>query len=108
MDKKLFNDLIASIREAGQIARGERKPARVHVYSADRVRQLRKDFKPAQIVKMRRRLRLSQAEFAGMMLLPKATVQSWEQGRRRPEGPALALIKAMSKNPEAVAEALHA
>jgi putative transcriptional regulator len=37
-----------------------------------------------------------------------ATLQNWEQGRRRPEGPAQALLKIAEKNPKAVAEALGA
>ena len=35
-----------------------------------------------------------------------ATLQNWEQGRRRPEGPAQALLKIAAKNPSAVEEAL--
>ena len=108
MDKKLFRDLIASVKEAGRIARGESKAGHVHVYSSARVKQMRETFKPAQIVKVRRKLHMSQSEFANVMLIPKATLQSWEQGRRRPEGPALVLIKVMSKDPDAVVSALHA
>jgi putative transcriptional regulator len=36
-----------------------------------------------------------------------ATLQNWEQGRRAPDGPALALLRVAAKNPKAVAEALH-
>jgi putative transcriptional regulator len=107
MDKKLFGELIASVREAGRVARGEAKASRVHQYSADQVRRLRERFKPSQIVRVRHRFKMSQAEFADVLLVHKATLQSWEQGRRRPEGPAIALIKVMSRNPEAVLEALH-
>jgi putative transcriptional regulator len=107
MDKKLFGELIASVREAGKIARGEARPGRVHLYSAERVRRLREQFKPSQIVRARRKLGMSQAEFARVMQIHKATLQSWEQGRRRPEGPAIVLIKVMSKRPEAVVQALH-
>jgi len=35
-----------------------------------------------------------------------ATLQNWEQGWRKPEGPAQALLKIAAKNPEVVAEAL--
>lgn len=108
MDKKLFADLIASIEEAGRIGRGEAKASRVHVYSGDAVRKLRDSYKPSQIVKARKSLKMSQAQFARTMQIPKATLQSWEQGRRRPEGPALVLIKVMSKNPSAVVSALRA
>jgi len=34
------------------------------------------------------------------------TLQNWEQGRRRPEGPARALLKVAAENPKAVAAAL--
>jgi len=33
-------------------------------------------------------------------------LQNWEQGRRKPEGPARALLQVAMKNPEAVKEAL--
>jgi len=35
-----------------------------------------------------------------------ATLQNWEQGRRRPGGPAQALLRVASVNPKVVAEAL--
>jgi putative transcriptional regulator len=35
------------------------------------------------------------------------TLQNWEQGRRRPEGPALALLKIVEADPEIVMKALH-
>ena len=34
------------------------------------------------------------------------TLRNWEQGRRTPEGPALALLRVAAKNPGAVAAAL--
>ena len=36
-----------------------------------------------------------------------ATLRNWEQGRRIPDGPALALLRVAARNPRAVAEALH-
>jgi putative transcriptional regulator len=35
-----------------------------------------------------------------------ATLQNWEQGRRRSDGPARALLKVAAENPEAVSAAL--
>jgi putative transcriptional regulator len=55
---------------------------------------------------VRQRLGKSQAEFARMIGVSVATLQNWEQGRRRPEGPARALLKVAAANPEAVAAAL--
>ena len=37
-----------------------------------------------------------------------STLRNWEQGRRRPEGPALALLRVAARNPKAVVDALHA
>lgn len=35
-----------------------------------------------------------------------ATLQNWEQGRRKPEGPARALLQVAMQNPQAVKEPL--
>jgi putative transcriptional regulator len=42
-----------------------------------------------------------------MIGVSTSTLQNWEQGRRKPDGPAKALLKVASQNPEAVLEALH-
>lgn len=52
------------------------------------------------------KLEKSQEEFALMIGMSVATLQNWEQGRRRPEGPARALLRVAAKNPQAVAKAL--
>jgi putative transcriptional regulator len=36
-----------------------------------------------------------------------ATLRNWEQGRRTPDGPALALLQVAAHDPEAVLTALH-
>jgi DNA-binding transcriptional regulator YiaG len=36
----------------------------------------------------------------------KGTLQNWEQGRRRPRGPAKALLQVFEKDPKAVVRAL--
>lgn len=94
MKKQLFNDLAASIKEAGRIHRGEAKPSRVFVFEPEDVRQIRE------------KLRKSQAEFARMIGVSLSTLQNWEQGRRQPEGPARALLVVASKAPDVVANAL--
>jgi len=35
------------------------------------------------------------------------TLQNWEQGRRQPEGPVLALLRVVEREPEPVIKALH-
>jgi putative transcriptional regulator len=59
------------------------------------------------VKKIREKLHKSQTEFAHMIGVSVDTLQNWEQGRRRPEGPALALLRIADVRPEAVMEALH-
>jgi putative transcriptional regulator len=65
-------------------------------------------FNPADVRAIRKKLDKSQSEFALMIGVSVSTLQNWEQGRRIPEGPAQALLKIASANPEAVAQALGA
>lgn len=55
---------------------------------------------------VRRKLSLSQREFAVRFGFSLATIQNWEQGHRAPEGPARALLTIIDKEPEAVVRAL--
>jgi putative transcriptional regulator len=55
---------------------------------------------------VRKKLGRSQTAFAAMIGVSVATLRNWEQGRRRPEGPARALLRVAAKNPKAVKEAL--
>jgi len=94
MRKKDFDNLVGSIRQAGKIKRGEMKPSRTF------------QFNPADIKGIRQKLKKSQAEFALMIGVSISTLQNWEQGRRRPDGPAQALLKIAAERPDAVIEAL--
>jgi putative transcriptional regulator len=94
MKERDFDDLVTSIKQAGKIRRGKARPSRVFV------------FKPADIKAVRLRLGKSQIEFAMMIGVSVATLRNWEQGRRTPDGPAMALLKVAAKNPKAVAAAL--
>lgn len=96
MKKKEFEKLVASVKEAGEIKSGYRAPSRVF------------EIKPPEIKTVREKLNVSQNEFALMIGVSVRTLQNWEQGRRKPEGPAKALLRIASKNPSAVLDALHA
>ena len=96
MNERDFDHLVASIKQAGAIKRGKMKPGRTT------------QMDPADIRKIRERLDKSQSEFALMIGVSVSTLQNWEQGRRRPEGPAQALLKIASENPETVARSLSA
>jgi putative transcriptional regulator len=89
-------DLMESAHEALAIARGDAAPARV--------------VRPASIdvAKIRKRLGLSQQKFAERFGLSAALVRDWEQKRRNPDQAARTLLAVISRNPEAVAQALAA
>ena len=55
---------------------------------------------PAPPQEIRAKLQLSQAAFAGLMGVSLRTVQDWEQGRRKPSGPAEALLRIAEQHPE--------
>ena len=92
--QKDFQRLGTSVKQAGAIRRGRTPAARVT------------EFKPEDVRATRLTLGKSQEEFALMIGVSVATLQNWEQGRRRPDGPARALLRVAAKNPRAVADAL--
>jgi putative transcriptional regulator len=94
MNEQDFDLLVESIKQAGEIKRGERPPSRVF------------EFSPLDVKAIRARLDQSQSEFARMIGVSVGTLQNWEQGRRKPEGPARALLQVALRNPEAVRQAL--
>ena len=94
MRQENFEELLESVRQAGRILRGEAKPSREFSYSPEDVRAIRK------------KLKKSQDEFALMLGVSVATLRNWEQGRRRPHGPARALLKIAAESPKAVEKAL--
>ena len=59
---------------------------------------------PSSPKEIRRRLKLSQAVFAGLMGVSLRTVQDWEQGRREPSGPAKSLLRIAEQHPEVFLE----
>lgn len=56
--------------------------------------------------RVRRRLGLSQVQFASQIEVSLETIRNWEQGKRSPTGPAKALLKVLDKAPEAALAAL--
>jgi putative transcriptional regulator len=62
---------------------------------------------PEQVRALRVRLGLSQAQFAVQFGFTIDTVQQYEQGRRKPSGPASTLLRVIDADPEAVVRALR-
>ncbi|MDE0489376.1 MAG: helix-turn-helix domain-containing protein [Gammaproteobacteria bacterium] len=56
--------------------------------------------------RVRRRLGLTQVEFARRIDVPHETIRNWEQGKRGPTGAARALLRVLDKAPETALRAL--
>jgi putative transcriptional regulator len=69
MKAAAFEELLTSVRQAGEIRRGQRKSSRTT------------RFKPADVKALRNDLGQSQVEFALMIGVSVATLRNWEQGR---------------------------
>ncbi|ETK15797.1 Cro/CI family transcriptional regulator [Pseudomonas sp. FH4] len=94
MEKNLFDRLVESMTQMDEIDRGERQPSRE--FHVDAV----------QVKKIRQATGLSQTTFAKRIDVAVGTLRNWEQGRREPEGPARALLRAINNDPEHVLAAL--
>lgn len=94
MERKLFEELTRSVKQAGAIARGERKPSRRHAFS------------PSRVQAVREKTELSQVQFARLLNVSVKTLQNWEQARREPTGPAKALLRIVEKEPVVAIRAL--
>lgn len=61
---------------------------------------------PSEPKVIRSKLKLSQSAFAGLLGVSMRTLQDWEQGRRSPQGPAIALLRIAEQHPEVFSD-LH-
>ena len=96
MEQTAFEELKASIREMKEIEAGRRSPAR-----ESRVVEL-------DVSEIRAETGLTQEEFATVLGISARTLQEWEQGRRRPRGPARSLLLVAKHDPRAVIEGVRA
>lgn len=94
MDANMFTNLMESVTQMDEIVRGERQPSREFHIDAVSVKEIRQA------------TGLSQAKFATIIDVQVGTLRNWEQGRREPTGPAKALLRAISKDPKHVLQAL--
>lgn len=95
-ERNIGQEAIEGMREALEHARGERE-LKTHTV----------DVEVPDIKAIRERLDMTQQEFADLFGVNVHTLRNWEQGRRRPEGPARVLLAVVEQEPEAVLRALH-
>jgi putative transcriptional regulator len=95
---KDFETIMAGLAEVGAILNGEADPATYRVHVPDEV----------DVRAIRKRLGMTQAQFAARFGFSKGAVTDWEQKRRRPEASARVLLTVIDREPEAVLRALAA
>ncbi len=81
-------DLLESLGEALEHAKGVKTGARVTRIEVPDVRALREE------------LKMSQTDFASAYRIPLATLKGWEQGRRQPDATAAAFLSVIARLPK--------
>ena len=95
MKTDLFNELVNSIKEGVNILRGKKAPSREF------------DFENPDAGSIRMKYGLSQEKFAKLLAICIGTLRNWEQGRRKPEGPAKVLLSVADKHPKAILDSVQ-
>jgi len=90
MKDELFQELLESVKQGAAIMKGKAQPSRSFEFPETEIRALREQFG------------LSQDKFAHLVGISVGTLRNWEQGRRKPEGPARVLLKVAARHPEAL------
>lgn len=90
MNNDLFQELLDSVTEGGKILRGEIEASRSFAVDDPDVAAIREAYG------------LSQVKFASLLGISVRTLQNWEQGHRKPQGPARILLRVAAQSPEAV------
>jgi putative transcriptional regulator len=90
MKTEHFDELLESVKQGSAILKGTAEASR------------RTEFPTAEVRRIRETYGLSQDKFASLLGISVATLRNWEQGRRKPEGPARVLLRVASEHPEAI------
>lgn len=91
-----FTNVMAGLGEAVAYVEGTADKAAFQVHVPEKI----------DVRAIRRKLGLTQAAFAASFGLPKAAIEEWEQGRRKPDTGSRILLKVIEREPEAVQRAL--
>ena len=90
----MYNSIKQGLEEAVEFSKGQCKKAVVHEYSSVDVKNIRK------------KVGMTQSEFASSFGISISTLRHWERGDRKPQGPALVLLNVVSTEPATVLKAL--
>ena len=89
--------LAESLEQALKWFQGDASEVTVHTFEIDF----------PDVGKLRRKLKLTQDDFALKIGVPVATLRNWEQGRRYPTGSARVLLKVLDRHPDIVMDVLN-
>jgi putative transcriptional regulator len=89
-----FKSIKQGLAEAVEFAEGHKGKAIVHKFS------------PLDVKAVRKKVGMTQAEFASAFGISLGTLRHWERGDRKPRGPALVLLNVVFKEPALVLRAL--
>lgn len=92
---KAFENIARGLNEAISHAKGEK--VAVKVYKPQ----------PVDVSALRRRMGMTQEQFAARFGFSVATLRHWERGDRSPQGASLVLLNVIKRAPEAVTAALN-
>ena len=95
MKDEHFNELVASIKEAGKIKRGETEPSRIYEFPEPNIKAIREG------------IGFTQSKFAALIGVNVRTLQNCEQGHRHPTGPAKVLLRLVQTDPNSVVKNLN-
>ena len=93
---KPFDKIMTGLKDTRAYLHGARDGFRVHDVEVPE----------PNVVAIRGKTGLSQPAFAKSIGVPLGTLKNWEQGRRRPEGPARVLLALIEKRPSIVQDEL--
>lgn len=90
----VYDGIMKGLEQALEHAEGKRALRTTLVFEPIR------EYGPEEIRQLRRELGMTQTVFAGFLGVSPKTVEAWEAGRNRPEGPARRLFTMLQHNPE--------
>jgi putative transcriptional regulator len=96
MGKKAFDKIAEGLTEALAIAKGEKKPAKLHIPPE------------LDVSAIRAKIGLSQDDFATAFGFTVNQIRDWEQGRSRPLGGVRAYLMIIDRDPKGVLQMLRA
>ena len=91
---KTGDSIIQGLNEAFAFAQGETADASIHNVEVPTI----------DVAKIRARTGLSRGVFVRRIGVAKSTLLNWEQGRRRPIGPAKVLLTMIDRKPSLMAQ----